>query len=74
MSNHHHYVYPYIIDAIQKGKVTKERICDLIDVSPLIFELKLKDEIPFDINEAMTINNELFPGIPFKKVFKKSRE
>ncbi|MGN0499221.1 MAG: hypothetical protein ACI4F6_09220 [Acutalibacteraceae bacterium] len=67
----HHYVYPFLAEKIENGKLTKEKISSLIDVPPLICELKLKGEIPFDINEAMTINNELFPGIPFKTVFNK---
>ena len=72
--NNHQYIYPFIVEKIENGKLTKERISKLIDVSPLICDLKLKGEIPFDINEAMTINNELFPGIPFKIVFSKSDE
>lgn len=68
------YVYPFIVEKIEKGQLTKEKISNLIGVPPLICDLKLKGEIPFDINEAMTINNELFPGIPFKIVFNKSSE
>ena len=68
------YVYPFIGEEIEKGQLTKEKISSLIGVPPIICDLKLKGEIPFDINEAMIINNELFPGIPFKIVFHKTGE
>lgn len=67
-------VYPYIMDAIKRGKVAKETISELVDIPPSICDLKLKGEIPFDINEAMTISKELFPDIPFKILFTKSQE
>lgn len=62
-------VFPVIKSAIDKGLVSVGTIADMLEKSEPYVAQKLSGENKFDINEAMIINNNLFPDIPFKELF-----
>ncbi len=62
-------VFPYIDNAVKSGEITVEEIARIIDEDVSMVVNKLCGNDAFDINEAMTINNELFPRISFEIVF-----
>lgn len=63
------YVFPIINSALENGVVSVKSIATLLDNDEFIILDKLCGNNSFDINEAMTINNELFPDVPFKRLF-----
>lgn len=48
-----------------------EIIADMLEESESKVANKLCGNDKFDINEAMTININLFPDVPFKELFSK---
>lgn len=62
-------MFPIIKSAIDNGLISISKIADLLETSESSVKSKLSGNEVFDINEAMTINNELFPDIPFKELF-----
>lgn len=63
-------IYSTIRLALVSGRVTVSEIATIVNEDIGVVEEKLSGLSEFDINEAMTINNELFPGMPFEKLFK----
>lgn len=61
--------FPLIQSAIDTGSVSIQLIAEILEEDVNTIERKLCGKDYFDINEAMTINNELFPEIPFKDLF-----
>lgn len=61
--------FPIIQSAIDNGSVSLQLIADILEEDVNTIERKLCGKDIFDINEAMTINNQLFPEIPFKELF-----
>lgn len=62
-------VFPLIKKAIEEGNITVEDIAKSVDEDVVIIKNKLSGKDDFIINEAMTINMELFPDVPFKTLF-----
>ncbi len=62
-------VFPLIKRAIEEGNITVDDIAKLVDEDVVIIKNKLSGKEDFIINEAMTINMELFPDVPFKTLF-----
>lgn len=61
--------FPVIKSAIDDGRVSLQYIAEILDEDINTVKKKLCGKDIFDINEAMTINNEIFPDIPFKELF-----
>jgi hypothetical protein len=66
-------IFPIIKDAMDNGTISVDTIALLINNDKFSTINKLCGNENFDINEAMTINLELFPDIPFKKLFSPCR-
>lgn len=64
-------VFPKINSALDEGLITVETIADMLEESESKVANKLCGNDKFDINEAMTININLFPDVPFKELFSK---
>lgn len=64
-------VFPIINSALDEGLITVETIADMLEESESKVANKLRGNDKFDINEAMTININLFPDVPFKELFSK---
>ncbi len=62
-------VFPLIKKSIEEGNITVDDIAKLVGEDVVIINNKLSGKEDFIINEAMTINMELFPDIPFKNLF-----
>ena len=72
-------VFPLIKKAIEEGNevaknalevnITVDDIAKSVGEDVVIIKEKLCGKEDFIINEAMTINVELFPDIPFKTLF-----
>ena len=62
-------VFPLIKKAIEEGNITVEDIAKSVGEDVVSVRNKLSGEEDFIINEAMTINVELFPDVPFKILF-----
>lgn len=62
-------VFPIIKAALDEGAVSVKSIAALINDDEFIVIDKLSGNNSFDINEAMAINEVLFPDIPFKLLF-----
>lgn len=62
-------VFPLIKKAIEEGNITVDDIAKSVGEDVVIIKEKLCGKEDFIINEAMTINMELFPDIPFKTFF-----
>ncbi len=62
-------MFPIIRSAIDNGLISISKIADLLETSESSVKNKLSGNEAFDINEAMIINNTLFPDIPFKELF-----
>ena len=62
-------VFPLIKKAIEEGNITVEDIAKSVGEDVVSVRNKLSGEEDFFINEAMTINVELFPDVPFKILF-----
>ena len=58
-------VFPLIKKAIEEGNITVDDIAKSVGEDVVIIKEKLCGKEDFIINEAMTINVELFPDIPF---------
>ena len=58
-----------ITKAIEEGNITVDDIAKSVGEDVVIIKEKLCGKEDFIINEAMTINVELFPDIPFKTLF-----
>lgn len=63
--------YPIIRTAIEDGSVTVKEMATLLDEEVEVINQKLCGADDFDINEAMVLNTELFPEVPFKELFTK---
>lgn len=61
--------FPYIRKALDNGEITVETIAEVIEEDIAVVTKKLRGEDEFDINEAMKININLFPEVPFKALF-----
>lgn len=61
--------FPVIKKSIDNGELSIEELEKELDISEEKILKKLSGEEEFDINEAMTINNEFFKDVPFKKLF-----
>lgn len=53
----------------EEGNITVDDIAKSVGEDVVIIKEKLCGKEDFIINEAMTINMELFPDIPFKTLF-----
>ncbi len=62
-------VYPVFDFMIKNGFVSIEDISRLLNLEYNVIVAKLSGEDDFDINEAMMINKNLLPDIPFEKLF-----
>lgn len=66
-------VFPLIKKAIEEGNITVDDIAKSVGEDVVIIVVIIKEKLcgkeDFIINEAMTINMELFPDIPFKTLF-----
>lgn len=62
-------VFPLIKKAIEEVNITVDDIAKSVGEDVVIIKEKLCGKEDFIINEAMTINVELFPDIPFKTLF-----
>lgn len=62
-------VFPLIKKAIEEGNITVDDIAKSVGEDVVIIKEKLCGKEDFIINEAMTINMELFPDIPLKLYF-----
>ena len=62
-------VFPLIKKAIEEGNITVDDIAKSVGEDVVIIKEKLCGKEDFIINEAMTINVELFPDFPFKTLF-----
>ena len=63
------FVFLVIKSALDEGLVTVETIADMLEESENKVANKLCGNDKFDINEAMTININFFPDVPFKELF-----
>jgi len=66
-------IFPIIKTALDNGKISVETIAETLDESEMYVVERLSGIDNFNINEAMTINNYLFPEIPFKILFSKKK-
>ncbi len=64
-------VFPIIKAAIDDGNITINDIAGILEKSEGYVTDRLSGKRNFDINEAMTINVNLFPKTPFKELFDK---
>lgn len=65
-------IFPLIKEALDEGNITVEDIAKSVDEDVHSIRNKLSGKEDFIINEAMTINLELFPNIPFKMLFSRN--
>ncbi len=64
-------VFPTIKIALDNGLVSVDDIAETLKESESCVVNKLSGLDDFNINEAMTINTNFFPEVPFKELFSK---
>nr|DAY61049.1 MAG TPA: hypothetical protein [Caudoviricetes sp.] len=62
-------IYPYLVGQMAVRTITVKDIADCIDRNEDTTRKKIAGTTAFDINEAIKINECLFPDIPFKKLW-----
>lgn len=62
-------IYPVILQAMSVDGISIKRISNVIGKSEMTTRKKLSGKIAFDINEAMSLNEQIFPNVPFKMLF-----
>ncbi|MBQ5398244.1 MAG: hypothetical protein IIU14_02280 [Ruminococcus sp.] len=64
-------IFPLIKASIEEGNVSVGDFIVALNLSEDEVLMRLSGEKEFDINEAMNVNKQLFPDVPFEKLFSK---
>jgi len=64
-------IFPNILIGMSIDGIGVNKISEVINKSPDAVRKKLSGDVEFDVAEAMKINEQLFPDIPFKELFRK---
>jgi len=62
-------IYPNLLAMMAEKKISVYTLAEAIDRKPETIRKKLAGVNPFNINEAMEIQEKVFPEIPFKVLF-----
>lgn len=66
-------IFPLIKASIDDKLIAIEDFISVLGISEQELSRKLSGEESFDINEAMKINEDFYPNVPFKVLFAKSK-
>lgn len=64
-------IFPIILNKMSLENISVKDIANVTGKSVDTIRKKLSGERTFDIDEAMAINENIFPDVPFKELFSK---